>query len=1259
MIFRRKQQACDREPEIQNDVPTQKIGYERLEPRRVLNASFGFDLLTTELTLSNFVDSDANDNFVEIDQSGDDFVFRLNDGVWLTEGPVPSLNFELQDGDRTLTIHDASQSISSIRFDGNTNDTFEIYINNLDFEDGNLFITNQLQTFSIVTEFEGSNSSLNVDQFVVSAGELHLENGSHDINSLTAITDNDARVADVDEINIEFMESKYGNISVVAGGDISIENTGFGLRALTGDVEISTSQQNADIEIANAVLADQGDIRINAADQVSIRHYSTIFAGETGQVEIRANLIGGDDGGAITMFDTSSIATQSGSIELTTLGPANEQADILISEIRTMSDANEAIIIRSGGNISDVTNSESPNLAAEWGGIGLVANGNIGGINAADLDILTRSLAFDTNQTLQVTNHRFGLTIDDLGSTQISKTGQGGSLQTRGELNIATNIEVGGNMNFVTQSSIQPDEDIRFLNDAVVRLQSNVPSNLAFLSADDIIFESGSVVAIGSIENSVMLLANQEQFEDGDLGAIVDLGSSQEPIVIAPRIVLEAGDGIGDSSNIDTPTGSALRINADKVLGKNTDSNGIRIIESDSILIENLTNLDRSIELFAYRNILDADQMTDSNDVAAAIVHLTSANGSIGTTPDNIFKHEFDTLKIAASSVLKLNAVNGSVSIAPVAMSPSTDITTNSLVIASQNDVDASSILDNGNLQITNLALIADADRDGVGDLFLNESIQVTGDLRLQGNTFVTTDTGGIPATASLTASRLLVTTNSAVEFDTSIDQLDFEFGYRSIASSNTFTIRNDRSLNLVDLDCRHFDDGLIQGAFSRGNVVLEADGDITQETSLFVVGDIDLFATGHICLAAFNPDGDFVANDFVGTVSAVGHSIEIVDANRLTVGEIAADKLVGLVSGIHIDSSMELSGDITVTDPAGQIYLESSDGVTQQGGALTANELILTGDGEFQLDSDNQISRLAADLQQSLTFQNSINLEIAELSFNACCLSSTQVSGVEIGDQLNFTVDGDLFQSAAVSARGVTRLTVTGDICLTGDRCNHGSINNDFNRIVITNARNAEIADINDVSLVTANVSENLKLAAGTRDTDIGDGNGGQLQLFGNLEVGDKVLLQASEGVVQSSGSIITETLMLGGPEAHQSSGPFDLQSANSVRFISAQLSGDLAFDNSVSLTVTQSQFTSFCNESTTIDGIAAPGSEIKLDVIGNLRIDRPIETNVFFAKVANDLTQSEAGTIESESVGLMVSGNTFLQKDNFIQVFAANNFG
>ena len=425
-------------------------------------------------------------------------------------------------------------------------------------------------------------------------------------------------------------------------------------------------------------------------------------------------------------------------------------------------------------------------------------------------------------------------------------------------------------------------------------------------------------------------------------------------------------------------------------------------------------------------------------------------------------------------------------------------------------------------------------------------------------------------------------------------------------------TIDNAEDVILHDNNNIQLDDINLSAASLSGDLDISTSngGDITQLAGSTIV------VSG---MANFDADSSGVVylqgnNDFQDLVSATGSTVEIIDINDLDVGSITAVDDIRLESGSAdatpgdgTGGTLTLAGNVT---SGNQVLLQASEGVMQSSGIITTDQLLLGGDtaqessGDFILNQANQVNELAANLLDSLELTNAQNMTIVKATYTSVCDASIMetFSGLDIGDDLTLDVGGLLQQtSGSIVVGDVTTLTATGNIWLVGADCDGDGVvdtANDFQSLVIVSAASAEVVDGNDLTIASATATNQLWLAAGNADATPGDGTGGTLTLAGNVTSGNQVLLQASEGVMQSSGIITTDQLLLGGDTAQESSGDFVLNQANQVNGIASNLLGNLELTSLGDLSIIKAVFESVCD-------INADEAFVGVVVAGNMRLN------------------------------------------------------
>ena len=172
----------------------------------------------------------------------------------------------------------------------------------------------------------------------------------------------------------------------------------------------------------------------------------------------------------------------------------------------------------------------------------------------------------------------------------------------------------------------------------------------------------------------------------------------------------------------------------------------------------------------------------------------------------------------------------------------------------------------------------------------------------------------------------------------------------------------------------------------------------------------------------------------------------------------------------------------------------------------------------------------------------------------------------------------------------GVTTFDVgSGDICLhSGDGNGDAENDNDLNELNILSANEVEFADINDISVIGLNATNDAAIIAG--DSALA----GQIVLNGDLAA-RALLLQADNGVEQSSGAISAEQLVLDVDGDVHLCLDNEIGSATTAGQVSANVDGDLFVRNVNAVELIDLEFT-------TKSGVTVSNNQF--DVTGDLSV-------------------------------------------------------
>ena len=564
-------------------------------------------------------------------------------------------------------------------------------------------------------------------------------------------------------------------------------------------------------------------------------------------------------------------------------------------------------------------------------------------------------------------------------------------------------------------------------------------------------------------------------------------------------------------------------------------------------------------------------RVTGNSDLTASgIICLTGADCASlpGIGNDNDFVGVVDanatTVEIVDINSLVAGTITADADVRLVAGDGDGDGNTN-------NVIDGTEILQSGSLQLTgnittnNGQVLLQTD----GGIQQGAGVGITADELLVQTLHETTSLGGDVD--------LLGTNNVArVAVEIGLDGQTFQEAQGIDPLGNTnLNFNNTSDLELADLtyDSACTTTVAICGFDVDGQLTLNAAGNISQTAPIRVSETSTITADQTICLTGASCDLAVAnQNDFIGEVTATGTTVELVDINDLTVGNITATDDIRLTAGDGdgdlnandvIDGTevlqsglLQINGNLTTSAADGQVLLQTDGGIQQLAGSvIQANDLLVQTQhettslgGNIDLIGANVVNRLAADIAmegQSLadavnaltdnfgdadfTFNNTVALDLADLTYASACGTTVAICGVSVDGNLDLTNTLDLTQSASIRVTGDSVITSTATVCLTGADCptlpGIGN-DNDFVGEVVATGTTVELVDINDLTVGDITVTDDIFLRAG-------DGETGSLTINGDLQtVAGQVLLQADTLITQAATSVITATDLLVGSE-------------------------------------------------------------------------------------------------------------------------------
>ncbi len=401
---------------------------------------------------------------------------------------------------------------------------------------------------------------------------------------------------------------------------------------------------------------------------------------------------------------------------------------------------------------------------------------------------------------------------------------------------------------------------------------------------------------------------------------------------------------------------------------------------------------------------------------------------------------------------------------------------------------------------------------------------------------------------------------------------------------------------------------------------------------------------------------------------------------DKITIGDVGTGNItvdgegVALKDDVALNAGgkLDLQGDLTLKDPQGKdeddeignglvLTVDATGGATQADGAtITADELVLRGNGEFDLGkSAHNVSVIAADVG-SLEFSSVDDLTVGVVDGLAGITSDEAVSLKTGGDFslakgiLIENGPGDDVDAGETRADDIITLEVAGNatqsddsdakldasgLVLLGGNFELGNSGN----VVGDIASNAgKVSYVNEGDLKVGSLTATY--ADGTQETITGVNNTGDVSIStdGNLAINDElttvgnVFLTVSGKTTQDAeGNIAADGLALNG-------GDFELRNAGNTVGEIASDAGKVAFNNTGNLqvgTLTETDGNGDLVKITT--GVNNTG-DVSISTDGNLAINEELTTdsNVFLT-VGGTTTQDAEGNITAD--GLALNGGDF----------------
>lgn len=454
------------------------------------------------------------------------------------------------------------------------------------------------------------------------------------------------------------------------------------------------------------------------------------------------------------------------------------------------------------------------------------------------------------------------------------------------------------------------------------------------ITSNRLIIGDGNTGSITMSQSISLVNVNTLQLVTG--ADIVDGNTVGNDLTVA-NLMLLAEEGIGSSNSLETQVS--------QLAFRNSSAGSVEIVNSSSLTIAAVGTLDG----------------TTGNEIG----NLSGNTTSITALPGLIVA--IDTLSVGAMTIAA-----GEIADAPSFA--------NALSIASGVDVSVTGIGESLTLRA----------RD---DVLIGGSVFTAGDLLIESG-FGDLDDGGditdsgfatVLGATSLSAVGNIVLDSLLNDFGTSITITTATNATLDYAHDLVFALVNTTGQLTVDASSVDFS----STATINGNLDIGVtDGDVTDSSgTLLVTGTTVIDASGFDILL------DNPANDFREAVTTNAIHVMLNDSNAITLGATTATTSVHVTATDGITLGTGAGEDVTVL--GGTVVLNAtSGGIFEDAGAIIQTDrLQLLGTGTFSLTEVNDTAILAANIDGSLSYQDTNGLTIGTVDTSGIITSNDDVS--------------------------------------------------------------------------------------------------------------------------------------------------------------------------------------------------------------------------------------------------------------------------
>ncbi|MFK7817889.1 MAG: hypothetical protein AB8G99_04180, partial [Planctomycetaceae bacterium] len=880
--------------------------------------------------------------------------------------------------------------------------------------------------------------------------------------------------------------SVHGETIHVLGSDVRlIDNARVDASGVGGggEILIGGDYLGSNPDIQNAVVTHVGENVVITADaletgdggRVIVWSDTTTTAVGSGNISARGGSLEGDGG----FIETS------GKQRLQVGGAADASAANGVAGTWLLDPFN--VTITNGGTetlsagvlnpTSDDTEIDASTIATALNaGTSVVINTSGGGTQDGNIvvdEAITHTSGDAVSLTLNADND---ITINDA----ISSTGAGTLsvvLNAVGDITagatVATNggdfsaVATGAGSTFTSSAHLQTGVgDVTVSSLGNVSLGQMTVGGDVILSSEGTITDSAALVIAGTTTITAGTVGTPTNviLNNNDFGGAVSVNRANDVLFddTSGGIVLGASTISGDFDV--TATGDITETGSLTVSG----TSRFETANGESILLGTSTHtLTGTVVFDATSGTLDSVTIHDSTALNLSALTLS---GSLAVTAAGIT--DSGTLDVSGTATL-------------VSVGAGNDI----VLDTTSNDFGSVDVTSGNDAMIddTNLITIAGADVDGNLVVRSDEGIAESGTMVVDGDASYSTRNGfsillgtsshtfgGIVSFAAGSGTLLNVSVADSTALDLSALTLtgDLTVSAAGITDSGTLNIAGDTSLTstgvgndiVLDESGSDFNDLSVNSQ----DAVSIVDTDAVNLTVSSVGGNLTVEAGGSIT------DGGVldVAGDSSFTAGS-GNSIRLDDFTHTFTGALSFAASSGNLSDVEVNdsTSVELHG-LTVAD---DLRVTSGGDITESG-ALVVSDI-----ARFEVDDGGSVLLGTS----SHTFSNTVTFVATSGTIANVAITDTtalNLSAIALTGDLTVTAAG-ITDSGTISVGGDATLTSTG----ASNNIVLNQTSNDFNRLNLTSANNAEVQDTTDVELTGVNVANALTIEADDDITESG----------------------------------------------------------------------------------------------------------------------------------------------------------------------------